>query len=196
MNKDNETIKNIILNFKPLSEKQNHDKEAFLYFINHFEDILTWNNLVGHITASAYVVNEDFSKALIIKHNILKNWLFPGGHADGNVNLLEVAIREVEEETGLKVIPYQNTPINIEVAETPAHYKRGKYVTPHLHFDVIYLLIAKNLDINNIRIKPDENSAIKWVNLEDTYNEEIVSFARTTNKEIVDKIRLIKEKVK
>ncbi len=187
-------IKQLIENFKPLSEKQEHDKEAFLYFLNHFEDVLTRNNLVGHLTASAYVVNEDFTKSLIVKHNIFKSWIFPGGHADGDANLLEVAIKEVEEETGLKTIPYQETPINIEVAEIPAHYKNNKYVSAHLHFDVIYLLIANNLDIAKIRIKPDENSSIKWVNLEDTYNDEITSFAKTTNKEIVNQIKLIRRK--
>ncbi len=95
----NEIIKKIIEDFKPSCEIEEKDKESFLYFINHFSDILSRNNLVGHITASGFVVNEDFNKALLVKHNILKGYIFPGGHADNEANLLEVAIREVYEET-------------------------------------------------------------------------------------------------
>ncbi len=190
--KKNKIIKQIVLDFNPTNEIEERDKQSFLYFIDHFDNILTRDNLVGHITASAFVVNEDFSKALLLKHNILNGYIYPGGHADGESNLLNVAIREVEEETGLHVVPYSFSPINIGIGGVPGHIKHGKYVSEHLHYDILYLLIAKNKDMEKIRILETENSDVKWVPLDETYNDNVVPFARRINKIIVSKIKNMK----
>ena len=65
----------------------------------------------------------------------------------------------------------------------------GKYVSAHIHYDILYLLVAKNIDMDKIRILESENSQVKWCDLEDTYNEEAVDWIRPINKKIVQKIR-------
>ncbi len=120
-----ERIIETIKNFEPFDEEEAVEKEAFLYFINNNKEILTRDNLNGHLTASALVVNEDLTKALLVHHNIFGGYIYPGGHADGIANLLEVAIREVLEETGLEVKPYSEDIFSIHVTPTEAHYKKG-----------------------------------------------------------------------
>src|SRR5258706_12466368 len=75
-------------------------KARFLTLLDH-PRCFHRDHLPGHITASAWIVNEDFSKVLLILHAKLGRWLQPGGHADGDENVLSVASREAEEETGL-----------------------------------------------------------------------------------------------
>ena len=88
--------------FKPFNEQEEADKEYFLKFIDSFEDVLTRENVFGHFSASAWVVNREKTKVLLVYHNIYNGYIFPGGHADGEEDLLGVAVREVEEETGVK----------------------------------------------------------------------------------------------
>lgn len=77
-----ERIIETIKNFEPFDEEEAVEKEAFLYFINNNKEILTRDNLNGHLTASALVVNEDLTKALLVHHNIFGGYIYPGGHAD------------------------------------------------------------------------------------------------------------------
>lgn len=189
----NNKIKKLIENYVPYNEQEESDKAQMIKFIDSNEDILTRDNIFGHLTASAYVVNEDFDKTLLVKHNILGGYIFPGGHADGESDFLSVAIREVQEETGLDVKEYSKEIFSICSAPVKGHVKREKYVSAHNHYDFLYLVIAKNEDMENIRILEDENSDIKWVNLDDSYNEEVVDWARPINQKIVQKIRSLKK---
>lgn len=189
----NDKIKKLIENYVPYNEQEESDKAQMIKFIDSNEDILTRDNIFGHLTASAYVVNEDFDKTLLVKHNILGGYIFPGGHADGESDFLSVAIREVQEETGLDVKEYSKEIFSICSAPVKGHVKRGKYVSAHNHYDFLYLVIAKNDDMKNIRILEDENSDIKWVNLDDSYNEDVVDWARPINQKIVQKIRSLKK---
>jgi 8-oxo-dGTP pyrophosphatase MutT (NUDIX family) len=58
-------------------------------------------NSYGHFTSSAFIVNEDMTKVLLIRHLEHQKWLLPGGHIEDGENTLEAAIREAEEEVGL-----------------------------------------------------------------------------------------------
>ena len=150
-NLENEFLKKQLEMYTPFNEQESIDKQTFLTFIDTFDDVLTRKNIFGHLTASAFVVNEDFTKSLIVNHNIFGGFIYSGGHADGEFDLLSVAIREVEEETGLKVIPLINGDIfALQALPIKGHVKKGKYVSAHIHYDVLYLLLAKNSDMNNI----------------------------------------------
>ena len=56
-----------------------------------------------HFCACAYVVNPDNRKILLVKHKEYNKWLQPGGHIENNETPEEAAIREVYEETGIKI---------------------------------------------------------------------------------------------
>ncbi|HOO09695.1 MAG TPA: NUDIX domain-containing protein, partial [Cyclobacteriaceae bacterium] len=62
---------------------------------------LNRDHLPGHITGSAWIANPYFTKVLLVHHAKLDKWLQPGGHADGNENVMNVALKELQEETGL-----------------------------------------------------------------------------------------------
>lgn len=159
-------LKEKIENYRPYNEQEEKDKEVMLKYINTFDDVLTRNNEFGHFTASAWVVNKDRTKVLMIYHNIYNSWAWTGGHADGEEDLLGVAVREVKEETGVKnVVPLSNDIFSLEIACVNGHVKRGKYVASHVHLNLTYLL---EVDENeNLMIKEDENSGVKWINFED-----------------------------
>lgn len=159
-------FKESIENYKPYNEQEEKDKEIMLKYINTFDDVLTRNNEFAHFTASAFAVNKDRTKVLMIYHNIYKSWSWTGGHADGETDLLGTAIREVKEETGVKnVKPIINDIFSLEALTVDGHVKRGKYVASHIHLNLTYLL---EIDENEtLKMKEDENSGVKWVNLED-----------------------------
>lgn len=159
-------LKEKIERYNPYNEQEEKDKELMLSFINQFDDVLTRNNKIGHFTASVWAVNKERTKVLMIYHNIYKSWSWIGGHADGEEDLLNVAIRELKEETGIKNPKVLDTNIfSLDNICVNGHIKRGEYISSHLHLDLAYLV---EVDENEkLRIKEDENSGVKWVNIED-----------------------------
>jgi len=115
-------------------------KQCILKYIDTFEDVLTRENIFGHFASSAFVVNKERTKMLVVYHNIYDAWIFLGGHADGEEDLLSVAVREVEEETGLKPKVLDEKIYAISLSPIIGHEKRGKYIQAHTHLDkeIIY----------------------------------------------------------
>ena len=75
----------------------------FIDFVESHDDCFERLLQVGHVTASAWVLNPDASKTLLTHHRKLNKWLQLGGHADGDTNVLNVATREVMEESGISL---------------------------------------------------------------------------------------------
>ena len=98
----------------------------------------------------------------MVYHNLYDSWSWTGGHADGEADLLSVAIREAREETGVQdfKIP-QREPISLEIITVDGHMKRGVYVPSHLHLNLTYLLQAD--ETQKLSVKPDENSGVAWI---------------------------------
>lgn len=152
--------------YVPYDEVEAKDKEVILKYMNTFDNLLVRDNEFAHFTASNWIVNKERTKVLMIYHNIYKTWAWTGGHSDGEEDLLKVALKEAEEETGIKNFKLLSDGIySIEILGVSAHEKRGKRVATHLHLDCCFLLEADEKDA--IRIKEDENSGIEWVNIED-----------------------------
>ncbi len=186
-------IKEQIDKYVPENEQEKKDKAFFIRFINEFDDVLTRKNPYGHISSSAFVVDESFSKALVVNHNIFGGFVQAGGHADGNYDLIKVAKKEVKEETGLNVKPVTKDIFSIQVLPIKGHVKKGKYVSAHVHFDVLYLMVVKDEDMKKMRIKKDENSNVKFIKLDETYGNKMVDWIRPINRKIVDKINRLKK---
>lgn len=152
--------------FIPGCEQELHDRRMMTGYMNHFPDILSRSNEIAHFTASSWIVNQDRTKILMIYHNIYRSWSWTGGHADGEDDPLGIAIREAEEETGIVGLrPLSNDAFSLEILTVNAHFRRGKYVVPHLHLNLTYLLEAD--DTLPLRSKPDENSNVAWFSLGD-----------------------------
>ena len=179
--------------YVPYNEQEEKDKNTILKYMDAFEDTLTRNNEFGHFTASAWVVNKERTKVLMIYHNIYKSWAWTGGHADGESDLLSVAVREVKEETGVENVKVLDDDIfSLEIVCVNGHVKRGKYVSSHVHLNVTYLL---EVDENEtLRIKEDENSGVNWVPIDEV---EVASTERWVKEKVYRKLNeKLKKRIK
>lgn len=152
--------------YEPYNEQEAHDKEVMLRMLadESQPDVFTRENKVAHFTASSWLVNKEHTKVLMIYHNLYNSWAWTGGHADGDRDLLAVAIKEAQEETGVQnIVPVKESIYSIETLTVDGHMKKGKYVPSHLHLNVTYLLEADEDEI--LRVKPDENSGVAWFDL-------------------------------
>lgn len=159
-----ELLKQQLIQFKPFNEQEKRDKKVLIQALA-LENIFLRDNLICHFTASAWVVNTNQTKVLMAYHRLYDSWAWLGGHADGEEDLLKVAIKEVQEESGLQEVkPVTEDIFSVEVLTVDGHTKNNKYVPSHLHLNVTYLLEASEKDF--IRIKEDENSDIAWFSLD------------------------------
>lgn len=155
-----------IQEYKPYNEQEATDKELILKCNEAFDDLLTRDNTVAHISGSAFILNKTKDKALMAYHNIYDVWAWTGGHADGDTDMLEVAIKEAKEETGIKTVkPIITDIISLDVLPVKAHIKKGKFISSHLHLSLAYLLEAD--EDESLTIKPDENSGVKWLTFDE-----------------------------
>ena len=151
--------------YTPWNEDDAKALAEFRTFLAGTDNPFGRTNLDGHITASAWVVDPALSQTLLVDHIKLKCWLMPGGHADGNDDVLAMARQEVLEETGLADAALGMEGIfDIDVHPIPEAIKNGKVEPPHFHYDVRYLLIADPKQ--EVQLAPDESNGIQWVALE------------------------------
>lgn len=152
--------------YRPWNEQEARDREELLRRLNSGEELYGRDNPSAHLTASAWVVSPDRTQVLMAYHNLYDSWAWLGGHADGERDLLSVALREVREESGLTVLrPVSEHIYSLEILSVDGHEKHGQYVSSHLHLNVTYLLEAD--PAAPIRPKPDENSRVGWFSLDD-----------------------------
>ena len=164
-----------IENYIPFNEQENRDKAQILAFLRSGSDLLTRENSVAHLTASAWVVSPDRSQVVMVYHNLYCSWSWMGGHADGDADLLRVAKKEVMEECGLQKLTVVSPEIfSLEVLCVDGHEKKGQYLSSHLHLNVTYLFEADPAEA--LRIKPDENSGVGWGKVEDIPNKSTESW--------------------
>lgn len=182
--------KDDIAAYKPYNEQEEQDKKITLEYINQYSNILTRENNFAHITSSSWLVNRDRTKVVMIYHNIYQSWAWTGGHADGESDLLQVAIKEAKEETGLKTItPVTEDIFSLELLCVNGHVKRGNYVSSHIHINVTYLLEADENE--ELSIKEDENSGVKWLPLKEAVEASDEPCMRIIYSKLNDKLKLI-----
>lgn len=151
--------------YVPYNEQEQADLRVIKRAIETFDDVLTRDNEIVHFTVSGFVVNEARNKVLMIHHNIYNAWGWTGGHADGESDFLSVAKREVLEETGVHATAIHDEIFSIDVLQVLAHTKKGKYITPHIHLNVTYLLQAD--EQQELTIAEEENSGVEWIAFKD-----------------------------
>lgn len=181
--------------FIPWNDQEVRDKEETLRRLKSGEALLDRSNTSAHLTASAWVVSPDRRQVLMAYHNLYDSWAWLGGHADGEEDLLSVALKEVREESGLQdVRPLTEDIFSVEILAVAGHEKKGQFVSSHLHLNVTYLLEAD--PTQPVRCKEDENQAVGWFTLEGAIaaskepwfqervyqklNEKLVEFCRKT----------------
>lgn len=154
--------------------QEKEDLQVMLQACELHPDVLSRSCEDGHFTASAWICDREHKRVLLVYHRIFDSWAWTGGHADGDPDLLRVALREAEEETGLREFQLLNTdvlsgdekpPISLEILKVKAHRRRGLFVPAHLHYNLTWLLEADAT--TPLRIKEDENSGVAWFLLDE-----------------------------
>ena len=111
--------------------------------------------LDGHFTASTWLVAADGARALLTHHRKLGLWLQPGGHADGDMDLARAALREAEEESGLRDLVIEPGIFDLDRHRIPA----WRDVPEHWHYDVRYVVRATGSEAFTVG---DESHDLAW----------------------------------
>ena len=151
--------------YRPWNPQEERDLTDLIRRLERGENLFDRENTAAHLTASAWVVSSDRTRVLMAYHNLYDSWAWLGGHADGDRDLLAVALREVEEESGLTATPLSREIFSVETLAVTGHEKNGDYIPSHLHLNVTFLLEAD--PTAPLRCKPDENSQVAWFSPED-----------------------------
>ena len=150
-----------LLAYVPFNEQEETDQAVMLDFLAGEKPVFERACLSAHMTASAWVTNTRRDRVLMAWHNLYRSWAWLGGHADGETDLLSVALREVREESGIRTVRAVTEQIfSLEILPVDGHEKKGKYVPSHLHLNVTYLLEADERE--SVRAKQDENQSVAW----------------------------------
>ena len=144
---------------QPLGAGERAMLDKFGPFIAAHPDCLWRSCQPGHLTASAWVVDQAREHTLLMHHRKLDRWLQPGGHVDGDHDLLASALREAQEETGLR----QLAPVSPEIFDVDRHWIPERKAEPgHWHYEVRFLIEAdpaEPLAVNS------ESKDLRWVKL-------------------------------
>src|SRR5206468_1554493 len=115
----------------------------------------------GHVTGSAWLLDSTGQRVLLTHHRKLGRWIQLGGHADGNPDVLAVAVREAKEESGMDAIEtVSNDIFDLGVHQTPGH----DGMLAHYHFDIRFLLRSTG---DGRFVVSDESHALAWFTAEE-----------------------------
>ena len=257
--------------YEPLNEQEAADKQVILRALRTDPGCFE-RSAQAHMACSIWMVDPTLTQTLLVYHNIYDSWSWIGGHADGERDLAAVALRELQEETGVEharlmaiaedgaLVPWEQaaeprasqleqstqnegevqtdcdernesteqqdrnsqggsatqagspagipavadnlsdprssravrTPVySLEVLTVDGHEKHEAYVSSHLHLNVTYLAIADPAE--HTRIKPDENSGVQWVPLEDAIRLSTEPWIRNRiYRKLIDKLKTVR----
>jgi 8-oxo-dGTP pyrophosphatase MutT (NUDIX family) len=145
-----------IYSYTSIFERELSYKLRFLNLISTYSNCFERSLLIGHITGSAFIVDESRRNVLLMHHTKLDKWLQPGGHCDGNTNVLAVAKKEVLEETGIRIETSEADIFDIDIHAIPER----KGIPPHEHYDIRFLFEVPD---GTAFIQNEESLALKWV---------------------------------
>ena len=133
-------------------------KALMLDFLEHHpEDAVLRSCSLGHFTASAWLLNRTLDSALMMHHAKLDIWLQLGGHCDGNWDILNVAVQEAREESGIEhIVPIYEAPFDLSIHLVPV----WRNEPAHYHYDVRFLLKV----VSDEAVTPNrESKELRWI---------------------------------
>jgi 8-oxo-dGTP pyrophosphatase MutT (NUDIX family) len=162
--------------YRPLDSREAGHLRCLLAFVENEPRCFERSLQTGHITGSAWLVDRSGKSVLLTHHRKLGKWLQLGGHADGNPDVLAVALREAAEESGLSdIVSVSNEIFDVDVHEIPA----AAGMPAHLHYDVRFALQAAG---SREFLVSEESHALRWISIkkvhEITSEESMLRMAR------------------
>ena len=171
-----ELLLKLIDNYLKKYPNEKERQSRFIEYLNNHsdEEIIDWNNFDGHVVAGGFIYAKKDKKFLVIYHNDLKMYLYPGGHIDStDNNPLDASKREVLEETGInnleKVIIYNNELIPIDIDTHKIPYNERLNLPEHYHFEFRYLFTVDNIE--KVKLDSSESSSYKWISIAELKND-------------------------
>lgn len=139
------------------SEHEVEFKQRMIAFVQQYPDCFERSLRTGHVTASVWLLDKTGTKALLMHHAKLDRWLQLGGHCDGDADVLRVAIKEAQEESGIMdIVPVSEEIFDIDIHRIPGNAKEPE----HDHYDVRFLLQVMS---DEAYICNSESKALMWV---------------------------------
>lgn len=135
--------------------EEGEEVSLFEAFLASHTAVFERGHAVGHFTGSTWLVSGDGERVLLMHHRKLDRWLQPGGHADGDADLMRVALREAQEETGVAGLRAEGGIFDLDRHRIPARGDEAE----HWHYDVRYVVRAganERFTINQ------ESRALAW----------------------------------
>jgi 8-oxo-dGTP pyrophosphatase MutT (NUDIX family) len=150
----------LLRTYVAIDEADRCNAERIVRFIEEEPYAAARETVVGHLTGSAWVVNQAGDSVLLMHHRKLGIWVQPGGHADGEYDVAGVAFREASEETGLDSIEIDSSQIfDVDVHVIPEY----RNLPGHLHFDLRFLCRADDAEP---LVQSEESYNLRWIALE------------------------------
>lgn len=155
--------------------------EDIKQFVRNYDNFHSRSQLAGHLTGSAWVLNEDRTHALLTHHGKFDCWVQLGGHVEDDTDMISAAWREAHEESGLaNVKPLSDRIFDVDVHAIPANPKEPA----HFHYDIRFLFEA---DRNAPLIVSSESKDLAWVEIEKivelTSEESVLRMVRKTSQQ-------------
>lgn len=145
--------------YQPFEDSDLRARECILDFVRQNPRCFERELEVGHVTGSAWLVDPPGERVLLTHHRKLNRWLQLGGHADGDGDILRVALKEAQEESGLSEIEVIDAAIfDLDVHEIPSRPAEPA----HFHYDVRFALCA--LSPEGFQASPESNS-LAWIEI-------------------------------
>ena len=153
--------RNVLLNmlqrYTPSAPEEIIFKRDTINFIQEHENCFERSLAIGHITASCWLLNKDGDAALLMHHAKLDRWFQLGGHCDGDSDVLAVAIKEAQEESGImEIVPVDGEIFDIDIHLIPENSKEKA----HYHYDIRFLLHVVS---DESVIQNSESKALSWI---------------------------------
>jgi 8-oxo-dGTP pyrophosphatase MutT (NUDIX family) len=118
---------------------------------------------LGHLTGSGFVLDSTRTRVLLLFHGKLRRWLQPGGHGEGELDPRLIALREIEEETGIgkaELAPFPDERLlDVDVHLIPARPNEPE----HPHLDLRYGFIAREGVLPQLS---EESTDLRWFDLD------------------------------
>ncbi len=174
-------ILELLINHEAFDANEAKMTAETILFVNENSACFDRNLAIGHITASAWLIDSKAEKALLTHHSKLNAWFQLGGHCDNDPDVLASARREVEEESGLSNFSLAKESIfDVDVHLIPASSKEAA----HYHYDIRFLFEA---DSTETLIVSSESKALAWIKYQEIKNynnsESIMRMVKKMNEE-------------